>query len=145
MKQYGFDFKTISGYNCYRITIDKLKSVAEKRKWLHDLDKDFADSDNEEFPITEDERFTMGVDLSDKSVDQSVAYSALLRKYNQLLDKVNGVTKKGFGVMFLADDIEEALLQDVDDDGDQIIKKEPRKKSKHLSTEEIDDCLDGLL
>jgi len=80
MKQYGFDFKTISGYNCYRITIDKLKSVAEKRKWLHDLDKDFADSDNEEFPITEDERFTMGVDLSDKSVDQSVAYSALLRK-----------------------------------------------------------------
>jgi hypothetical protein len=39
MKQYGFDFKIINGYNCYRITVDRLKSVAAKRKWFHDLDK----------------------------------------------------------------------------------------------------------
>jgi hypothetical protein len=38
MKQYGFYLKTISGYNCYRIIVDQLKTVATKRKWLSDLD-----------------------------------------------------------------------------------------------------------
>lgn len=121
MKQYGFDFKTISGYNCYRISLDQLQTVAEKRKWLHDLDKDFAGEDDPNIDISD-------ADISDKSVDLSVAYSKLLRKYNQLLDKVNGVTRKGFGVMFIVDDIEEALLQDEDDDVDvddePIVKKD---------------------
>jgi hypothetical protein len=71
MKQYGFDFKMICGYNCYRITVDQLKAVAEKRKWLHDLDKDQneTDSDDEDDEDDEeDEAFNKGIDVGDKSV-----------------------------------------------------------------------------
>jgi len=121
MKQYGFDFKTISGYNCYRITVDQLKSVASKRKWLHDLDKDFADEDDELIEIDSED--------NDKSVDITVEYKKLLAKYNALLK-----------------------LQKSDSDSDSdsedeepIAKKTPAKKSRqHLSTKEIDECVNGL-
>jgi hypothetical protein len=77
MKQYEFDFKTISGYNCYRITVDQLKTVATKRKWLHDLDKDFADEDDEPLDVDNED--------NDKAVDMTVEYKKLKAKYDALL------------------------------------------------------------
>jgi hypothetical protein len=113
MKQYGFDFKTISGYNCFRITVDQLKSVASKRKWLHDLNKDFADEDDELIEIDSDD--------SDKAVDMTVEYKKLLAKYNALL---------------------KLQKSDSDSDSDSedeepIAKKTPAKTPRqHLSTKE---------
>ncbi len=139
MKQYGFDSKVINGYNCFRMPIDKLKSIAEKRKWLHDLDKDVADDD------TDGEDFNKGVDLLDKSVDVRAEYNKLLRKYNELLAQ-----RKGIRDLLTTDDEREWLQdEDYDDDDDEdllvVVKKTSRKKQKHLITEEIDDCIDEVL
>jgi hypothetical protein len=43
MRELGFDFKPYDGYNSYRISIDRLKKVATKKKWLHELDYDQMD------------------------------------------------------------------------------------------------------
>ncbi len=82
MEQFGFKYSMINGYNAYRITVDQLKTLAERRKWLHALDSD---------DIGEKDTDT----LSDKSVDVSAAYTALLAKYKALLNQVSGIKKKG--------------------------------------------------
>eukprot|EP01039_Chlorochromonas_danica_P011458 gene11458-12813_t len=144
MEQYGFKYSMINGYNAYRITVEQLKTLAERRKWLHALDSDDLDETD-----TDPEDDNDGVDLSDKSVDVSAAYTKLLTKYNALLRQVNGIKNKGFGVLFKEE--EDAIFAHNDDDDDsdeeeedeevEIVAKVPRKKNKDLSKKEIDDCL----
>lgn len=107
MKQYGFDSKTISGYNCYGITADQLKTVATKRKWLHDLAKDFADED--------DEPIEVGADDNDKWIDGTAEYHKLEAKYGALLK----LQKK---------------TSDSDSDNDSDSEDEPTAKKRNLST-----------
>ena len=166
LRQYGFNFKCICGYNCYRISIEALKTIATKRKWLHELDKDEM---NEEF-IVQDDDDEEGVDTSDKSVDISVAYTQLLAKYNQLLKQTTGkkikkfddnddeyeeitikrqIKRKGFGVI---NKDEEDYLDEIiiakktkEDDEEEYVEKVPKKRSnKRLSKKEISNCLDTL-
>lgn len=142
MEQYGFKYSMINGYNGYRITVEQLKTLAECRKWLHALDSDDLDETD-----TDPDDDNDGVDLSDKSVDVSVAYTKLLTKYNALLRQVNGIKNKGFGVLF--NEEEDAIFAHNDDDDSddedekevEIVAKVPRKKNKDLSKKEIDDCL----
>jgi hypothetical protein len=86
--------------------------------------------------------------ISDKSIDVSAAYTKLLWKYNALLKQVNGIKRKGFGVLF-KDDPEDEDDPDDDDDEEEdevkIVAKVPRKKEpikkepvkKNLSKKEI--------
>ena len=45
-----------------------------------------------------------GVEASDKSNGVSAAHTKLLSKYNALLKQVNGIKRKGFGVLFKDDE-----------------------------------------
>jgi hypothetical protein len=138
LKQYGFEFKCIGGYNCYRISVEQLKTIADKRKWLHELDKD----DEECVPFTENK----GIDFTDKSVDISAEYTMLLTKYNILLKQVNALKKKGFGVLFKDDDEQDEDDDDDDDEEDvKIVAKAPRKKVliKKVSVEDDDSDEDS--
>ncbi|RYE57683.1 MAG: hypothetical protein EOP48_05260 [Sphingobacteriales bacterium] len=144
MKQYGFNFKMINGYNCYRITVDQLKEIAGRRKWLHELDE--IETDEVAAEDDDDDADDNGVDLSDKSVDVSAAYTKLLSKYNALLRQVNGIKNKGFGVLFEDDDEQQYIHSSFDDDSnddeeEKIVAKVPNKKTKDLSKKEVDECL----
>jgi hypothetical protein len=83
--------------------------------------------------------------LSDKSVDVSAAYTALLAKYKALLNQVSGIKKKGFGILFRDEEDELYVHDNYDDDSDdeeeEIVPKVAKKKNKDLSKKEIDDCL----
>jgi hypothetical protein len=146
MEQFGFKYSMINGYNAYRITVDQLKTLAERRKWLHALDSDDIDEN-----VTDDidgDDDSDGVDLSDKFVDVSAAYTALLAKYNALLNQVSGIKKKGFGVLFRDEEDELYVHDNYDNDSDDeeeeeeiIVAKPAKKKNKDLFKKEIDDCL----
>ena len=118
-----------------------MKTLAERRKWLHALDSD--DIDEKDTVDVDDD--SDGVDLSDKSVDVSAVYTALLAKYNALLNQVSGIKKKGFGVLFRDEEDELYVHDNYDDDSDdeeeEIVAKPAKKKNKDLSKKEIDDCL----
>ena len=124
LKQYGFEFKCIGGYNCYRISVELLQAVAEKRKWLHELDKD--DMDEEDLNHDNDEEDD-GVDTSDKSVDLAVEYTKLLHRYNALLKQTKTETKakarnpRKFGIVY---------EEDYDDDAEEVTIITKRKSKR---------------
>jgi len=142
MEQFGFKYSMINEYNAYRITVDQLKTLAERRKWLHALDSD--DIDEKDTDDVDDD--FDGVELSDKSFDVSAAYTALLAKYKALQNQVSGIKKKGFGILFRDEKDELYVHDNCDDDSDdeeevEIVAKPAKKKNKDLSKKEIDDCL----
>jgi hypothetical protein len=72
-----------------------------------------------------------GIDITDKSIDVSAACTKLLRKYNALLNQVNGIKKREFGVLFKDDPEDEDDSDDDSDDDEEevkIVAKVPRKK-----------------
>jgi hypothetical protein len=99
-------------------------------KSIDDKDTDDGDGDSD------------GVDLSDKSVDVSAAYTALLAKCKALLNQVSGIKKKGFGILFRDEEDDELYVHDnYDDDSDdeeeEIIAKPAKKKNMDLSKKEM--------
>ncbi len=42
-RELGFNYKPQNGYNILKISFEELKNAAEKKKWIHDLDKDEMD------------------------------------------------------------------------------------------------------
>lgn len=40
MRELGFTFYPTNGINVYKISVDELKILANKKKWLHELDID---------------------------------------------------------------------------------------------------------
>ena len=40
MSELGFDFKKCNGYNSYKISLESLQELANKKKWIHELDED---------------------------------------------------------------------------------------------------------
>lgn len=71
MRELGFMYKINNGYNMYKVSVEELKMLADKKKWLHDLDNDeIAEDDVEEA----DEDYDNGVDKTDQSVDIKAEY-----------------------------------------------------------------------
>jgi len=68
MRELGFNFiKDSNGYNIYRISNDELKSLAIKKKWLHELDKDELDISNNKakktyFDENDDDDYNFGIE-----------------------------------------------------------------------------------
>eukprot|EP00981_Chlorochromonas_danica_P013994 scaffold7211_cov247-Ochromonas_danica.AAC.10 len=140
MSQYGFNFKLISGYNCYRISVDQLKAVATKRKWVHMLDKDFVEGAILFGDDGEDTNF--GTDVPDNSVDMSEEYAELKKKYNSVLAKFNSTRRRGFGIvikrpedeMEVEYDSKKGLRSESDSDSDSDSDDEDIVVSKKSST-----------
>ena len=64
-----------------------------------------------------------GVDVSDKSVDLSVAYTNLLAKYNALLKQVNNKNVRKFGIVYLEDITDDNIDDNTDDIGEKKLKR----------------------
>ena len=84
MKNLGFEFKPIGGYNSYRITVDQLEECAKKNNWRHELDNDMLKIHQE--TEEEDELLDYGVDKSDKSVHLSL--DEQIKHYSNLLQSL---------------------------------------------------------
>jgi hypothetical protein len=101
-----------------------LQAVAEKRKCLHELDKD--DMDEEDLNHDNDEEDD-GVDTSDKSVDLAVEYTKLLHRYNVLLKECKTKTEtkarnpRKFGIVY---------EEDYDDDAEEVTIITKRKSKR---------------
>jgi hypothetical protein len=95
-----------------------LQAVAEKRKWLHELDKD--DMDEEDLNHDNDEEDD-GVDTSDKSVDLADEYTKLLHRYNALLKECKTKKPRKFGIVY---------EEDYDDDAEEVTIITKRKSKR---------------
>jgi hypothetical protein len=70
MRELGFNYKPQNGYNTFKISMEELKNIAQKKKWIHDLDKDEMDEVFED--ELEKEYLENGVNKTDKRVYQSI-------------------------------------------------------------------------
>ena len=61
MRELTFQYKKLNGYNTYKISLDQLKEIAQKRKWIHELDEPTQED-------ADDEAHDKGVDKTDRSI-----------------------------------------------------------------------------
>jgi len=48
MRNLGFEHQLLHGYNRYKVPLEDLKEIAVRKKWLHELDKDLMEKDDDE-------------------------------------------------------------------------------------------------
>ena len=72
MIEFNFEFKTVGGYNVYRIELAELQVISTRRKWIHDLDIDFINDEKEQQDYLDE-----NVDKSDQSVKVTTRESIL--------------------------------------------------------------------
>ena len=68
MRELGFKYKPMNGYNTYNITFDELQKMATKRKWLSDLDNDTITDNNKK--CEDSDALDEGVNKTDQSMYQ---------------------------------------------------------------------------
>jgi phage pi2 protein 07 len=86
MKNLGFVYKPIGGYNHYRISYDSLKGVADKKHWLHHLDNDIIATNKKSLHDPSiDEDYEYGLKKNDFSVKITIEEEILFYK-NKIRD-----------------------------------------------------------
>jgi hypothetical protein len=83
MRELGFEYKKLNGYSVYRILNEELQKIAQKRKWLHDLD-----SSDENYYKTECMFKNVKEDVEEdvECVDKAVVFRA--EEHKEVTDKL---------------------------------------------------------
>jgi N12 class adenine-specific DNA methylase len=84
MREMNFQYKKTKGYNMYVISLEELQMIANKRKWIHELDEPMEDDEEDD-----DDEYDNGVDKSDKAVPM-----VLKSKYDVLKEELNALKKE---------------------------------------------------
>jgi hypothetical protein len=134
MRDLGFEYSKLNGYSVYKIPYDELKKLADQKKWLHELDGqegDVEDDDESECMFKVDraetirseeykhviDSFQLQLDNLKEKLEYELEDKSSFEKYIRELEK---------RVYQLEDENER--LKEGSEDKDELIEKKPKKK-----------------
>jgi hypothetical protein len=82
MRELGLTYKLLNGYNGYNVSIENLKVLANKKKWLHDLDE-VEDDKKESDPIKITKFTNMKEFYENKEQEYEARIAELEKKLNE--------------------------------------------------------------
>jgi hypothetical protein len=138
MRELGLDYKKSNGYNLYKYTLEKIKDVATKKKWSHDLD---ADELNDEF---DEEDYDIPIAKRIESMELQ-KYGIEMRILQLKDEQKNGKEKTVTQETFKTKESKEEIKVD-DEEEEEKPKKKAKKETKPKKKAEASnvDMLDML-
>lgn len=85
MRNLGLEHHLLHGYNHYKIPLEDLNEIASRKTWLHELDKDLMEKDDDE-----ENEFVMRSEHNELKAE----YDELKAKYDALVESPLGVDIK---------------------------------------------------